>query len=80
MLSNCYLYKPGDDIVLMVQALKKLFRQKLSQMPQEKQAVSGKERINYIQWNVAVSSVKEKQSPKASEKIFQQQVIHSVFP
>lgn len=29
--SNCYLYnKPGDDIVLMAQALEKLFRQKLS--------------------------------------------------
>uniref|UniRef100_A0A452S0K6 Bromodomain testis-specific protein n=1 Tax=Ursus americanus TaxID=9643 RepID=A0A452S0K6_URSAM len=46
MFSNCYLYnKPGDDIVLMAQALEKLFRQKLSQMPQEEQIVGGKERI-----------------------------------
>uniref|UniRef100_A0A8C2XUP7 Bromodomain testis-specific protein n=1 Tax=Capra hircus TaxID=9925 RepID=A0A8C2XUP7_CAPHI len=46
MFSNCYLYnKPGDDIVLMAQALEKLFRQKLSQMPQEEQVVGGKERI-----------------------------------
>lgn len=32
------------------------------------------------QQNVAVSSVKEKQSPKASEKVFKQQVTPSVFP
>lgn len=32
------------------------------------------------QQNVAVSSVKEKQSPKASEKVFKQQVIPSLFP
>lgn len=32
------------------------------------------------QQNVAVSSVKEKQSPKALEKVFKQQVIPSVFP
>ncbi|XP_006919540.1 bromodomain testis-specific protein [Pteropus alecto] len=86
MFSNCYLYnKTGDDIVLMAQALEKLFRQKLSQMPQEEQVVGGKERIkkgraNSTQQNVAVSSVKEKQSPKASEKVFKQQVISSLFP
>nr|XP_014720713.1 bromodomain testis-specific protein isoform X1 [Equus asinus]XP_014720714.1 bromodomain testis-specific protein isoform X1 [Equus asinus]XP_014720715.1 bromodomain testis-specific protein isoform X1 [Equus asinus]XP_014720716.1 bromodomain testis-specific protein isoform X1 [Equus asinus]XP_014720717.1 bromodomain testis-specific protein isoform X1 [Equus asinus]XP_044605324.1 bromodomain testis-specific protein isoform X1 [Equus asinus]XP_044605325.1 bromodomain testis-specific protein is len=82
MFSNCYLYnKPGDDIVLMAQALEKLFRQKLSQMPQEEQVVGGKERIKKgTQQNVAVSSVKEKQSPKASEKVFKQQVTPSVFP
>ncbi|KAF5911125.1 hypothetical protein HPG69_001092 [Diceros bicornis minor] len=82
MFSNCYLYnKPGDDIVLMAQALEKLFRQKLSQMPQEEQVVGSKERIKKgTQQNVAVSSVKEKQSPKASEKIFKQQAIPSVFP
>ncbi|XP_015989773.1 bromodomain testis-specific protein [Rousettus aegyptiacus] len=82
MFSNCYLYnKPGDDIVLMAQALEKLFRQKLSQMPQEEQVVGGKERIKKgTQQNVAVSSVKEKQSPKASEKVFKQQVIPSLFP
>ncbi|XP_036762374.2 bromodomain testis-specific protein [Manis pentadactyla] len=82
MFSNCYLYnKPGDDIVLMAQALEKLYRQKLSQMPQEEQVIDGKERIKKgIQQNVAVSSVKEKQSPKALEKVFKQQVIPSVFP
>ncbi|CAK7303879.1 Bromodomain testis-specific protein [Vulpes lagopus] len=82
MFSNCYLYnKPGDDIVLMAQALEKLFRQKLSQMPQEEQIVGGKERVKKgIQHNVTVPSVKEKQSPKALEKVFKQQVIPSVFP
>lgn len=81
MFSNCYLYnKPGDDIVLMAQTLEKLFRQKLSQMPQEEQVVSGKERVKKgTQQNVAVF-VKEKQSPNALEKIFKQQVVPSVFP
>ncbi|XP_045874618.1 bromodomain testis-specific protein [Meles meles] len=82
MFSNCYLYnKPGDDIVLMAQALEKLFRQKLSQMPQEEQVVGGKERVKKgIQHNVTVPSVKEKQSPTALEHVFKPQVIPSVFP
>nr|KAF6443173.1 bromodomain testis associated [Molossus molossus] len=82
MFSNCYLYnKSGDDIVLMAQALEKLFKQKLLQMPQEEQVVGGKERIRKgTQQNVAVSSVKEKQSLKALEKVFKQQVSPSVFP
>ncbi|XP_061267218.1 bromodomain testis-specific protein [Bos javanicus] len=81
MFSNCYLYnKPGDDIVLMAQALEKLFRQKLSQMPQEEQVVGGKERIKKgTQQNMTVS-IKGKQSPKALGKLLTQQVIPSVFP
>uniref|UniRef100_A0A8C8ZY72 Bromodomain testis-specific protein n=1 Tax=Prolemur simus TaxID=1328070 RepID=A0A8C8ZY72_PROSS len=77
MFSNCYLYnKPGDDIVLMAQALEKLFMQKLSQMPQEEQVVGGKERIKKsTQQNEVVSSIKEKPSPKATEKVFKQQAI-----
>nr|XP_015210779.1 PREDICTED: bromodomain-containing protein 3-like isoform X1 [Lepisosteus oculatus]XP_015210781.1 PREDICTED: bromodomain-containing protein 3-like isoform X1 [Lepisosteus oculatus]XP_015210782.1 PREDICTED: bromodomain-containing protein 3-like isoform X1 [Lepisosteus oculatus] len=36
MFTNCYVYnRPGDDIVLMAQALEKLFLQKVAQMPQE---------------------------------------------
>ncbi|EHH50073.1 hypothetical protein EGM_00839, partial [Macaca fascicularis] len=82
MFSNCYLYnKPGDDIVLMAQALEKLFVQKLSQMPQEEQVVGGKERIKKgTQQNIAVFSAKEKSSPNATEKVFKQQAIPSVFP
>ncbi|XP_025241792.1 bromodomain testis-specific protein isoform X1 [Theropithecus gelada] len=81
MFSNCYLYnKPGDDIVLMAQALEKLFMQKLSQMPQEEQVVGGKERIKKgTQQNISVFSAKEKSSPNATEKVFKQQAIPSVF-
>ncbi|XP_012646350.2 bromodomain testis-specific protein isoform X2 [Microcebus murinus] len=81
MFSNCYLYnKPGDDIVLMAQALEKLFMQKLSQMPQEEQVVGGKERIKKskpggTQQNEVVSSIKEKPSPKTTEKVFKQQAV-----
>uniref|UniRef100_A0A8C6S7U6 Bromodomain containing 3 n=1 Tax=Neogobius melanostomus TaxID=47308 RepID=A0A8C6S7U6_9GOBI len=36
MFTNCYIYnKPGDDIVLMAEALEKLFLQLITQMPQE---------------------------------------------
>ncbi|XP_032722139.1 bromodomain-containing protein 3 isoform X1 [Lontra canadensis] len=36
MFTNCYIYnKPTDDIVLMAQALEKIFLQKVAQMPQE---------------------------------------------
>ncbi|XP_041861010.1 bromodomain-containing protein 4 isoform X2 [Melanotaenia boesemani] len=36
MFTNCYIYnKPGDDIVLMAEALEKIFLQKVSEMPQE---------------------------------------------
>ncbi|XP_006831121.1 PREDICTED: bromodomain testis-specific protein [Chrysochloris asiatica] len=82
MFSNCYLYnKPGDDIVLMAQALEKLFVQKLSQMPQEERVVGGKERTKKgTQQNIVVSSVKEKPFPKAPEKLFKQQMIPSAFP
>ncbi|XP_022084196.1 bromodomain-containing protein 4-like [Acanthaster planci] len=36
MFTNCYVYnKPGEDVVLMGQALEKLFLTKVAQMPQE---------------------------------------------
>ncbi|XP_029103803.1 bromodomain-containing protein 4-like isoform X3 [Scleropages formosus] len=36
MFTNCYIYnKPGDDIVLMAEALEKIFLQKISEMPQD---------------------------------------------
>uniref|UniRef100_A0AAY4EZY2 Uncharacterized protein n=1 Tax=Denticeps clupeoides TaxID=299321 RepID=A0AAY4EZY2_9TELE len=36
MFTNCYIYnKPTDDIVLMAQALEKIFLQKVAVMPQE---------------------------------------------
>ncbi|CRL04480.1 CLUMA_CG017560, isoform B [Clunio marinus] len=36
MFDNCYIYnKPGEDVVVMAQALEKLFKGKLAQMPKE---------------------------------------------
>ncbi|KAM6217097.1 LOW QUALITY PROTEIN: bromodomain testis-specific protein [Rhynchocyon petersi] len=82
MFSNCYLYnKPEDDIVIMAQALEKLFIQKLSQMPQEEQVVGCKERIKKGKQNCNSScSFLVKPLPKAAEKVFKQQVIPSVLP
>ncbi|XP_020831138.1 bromodomain testis-specific protein [Phascolarctos cinereus] len=79
MFTNCYLYnKPGDDIVLMAQALEKLFMQKMSQMPSEELVIGGKERKRKgTQPSSGVSAIKEKSSPKASEMVAKQQVIPS---
>ncbi|XP_043859038.1 bromodomain testis-specific protein [Dromiciops gliroides] len=79
MFSNCYLYnKPGDDIVLMAQALEKLFLQKLSQMPSEEQVIGGKERKRKgTQPSSGASTVKEKKSPNTSEMVAKQQAIPS---
>lgn len=36
VFDNCYVYnKPGEDVVLMAQALEKVFKNKLAQMPKE---------------------------------------------
>ncbi|KAM3623347.1 uncharacterized protein V6R79_009993 [Siganus canaliculatus] len=41
MFTNCYIYnKPGDDIVLMAEALEKQFLQKITQMPQEETEIA----------------------------------------
>ncbi|KAM3864552.1 bromodomain-containing protein 4-like [Diretmus argenteus] len=41
MFTNCYIYnKPGDDIVLMAEALEKLFLKKISEMPQEETEIA----------------------------------------
>ncbi|XP_075799174.1 bromodomain testis-specific protein [Microtus pennsylvanicus] len=78
MFSNCYLYnKSEDDIVLMAQALEKLFMQKLSQMPQEEQVVGGKERIKKdTQQKTPASSAKDQVPSKAA---FKRQEISSGF-
>ncbi|XP_074077791.1 LOW QUALITY PROTEIN: bromodomain testis-specific protein [Macrotis lagotis] len=79
MFNNCYLYnKPGDDIVLMAQALEKLFMQKMAQMPSEEQVIGGKERKRKgTQSSSGVSSSKEKPSSKASEMVAKEQAIPS---
>ncbi|XP_078131566.1 bromodomain-containing protein 3-like [Sander vitreus] len=38
MFTNCS--KPGDDIVLMAEALEKVFFQKITQMPQEEEEIA----------------------------------------
>ncbi|KAI1884304.1 hypothetical protein AGOR_G00225050 [Albula goreensis] len=41
MFTNCYIYnKAGDDIVLMAEALEKMFLQKISEMPQEETEIT----------------------------------------
>ncbi|XP_076353714.1 bromodomain-containing protein 3-like isoform X2 [Tachypleus tridentatus] len=41
MFTNCYVYnKPGEDVVLMAEALEKLFLTKLAEMPQEETEIS----------------------------------------
>uniref|UniRef100_H3CCY0 Bromodomain containing 4 n=1 Tax=Tetraodon nigroviridis TaxID=99883 RepID=H3CCY0_TETNG len=41
MFTNCYIYnKPGDDIVLMAEALEKVFLQKITEMPQEEKEIA----------------------------------------
>ncbi|XP_029949883.1 bromodomain-containing protein 4-like isoform X2 [Salarias fasciatus] len=41
MFTNCYIYnKPGDDIVLMAEALEKIFLQKITEMPQEETEIA----------------------------------------
>lgn len=41
MFTNCYLYnRPGDDIVLMAQALEKLFLEKVAEMPQDEREIT----------------------------------------
>ncbi|KAJ8345301.1 hypothetical protein SKAU_G00294940 [Synaphobranchus kaupii] len=41
MFTNCYIYnKPGDDIVLMAEALEKMFLQKISEMPQDETEIA----------------------------------------
>lgn len=40
MFTNCYVYnKPGEDVVLMAQALEKLFLTKVSQLPKEEHEI-----------------------------------------
>ncbi|XP_064649292.1 bromodomain-containing protein 3-like isoform X2 [Lineus longissimus] len=63
MFSNCYTYnKPGEDIVLMAQALEKLFLNKTAQMPHEEcelQPPQKKSAKHHIRQAQAVSSTSE---------------------
>ncbi|KAK1165164.1 bromodomain-containing protein 3-like isoform X1 [Acipenser oxyrinchus oxyrinchus] len=75
MFTNCYVYnRPGDDIVLMAQALEKLFLQKVAQMPQEE--VEFPSTINRVGGGKGrkPSAGKLKPPPPVSEVVVQQTV------
>ncbi|KTF80908.1 hypothetical protein cypCar_00012656 [Cyprinus carpio] len=75
MFTNCYMYnRPGDDIVLMAQALEKLFLEKVAKMPQDEfeiSALTTKAPVKGGRKSTAV--LKRPQSP-VSEVVFQQTV------
>ncbi|XP_021460095.2 bromodomain testis-specific protein isoform X4 [Oncorhynchus mykiss] len=83
LFTNCYVYnRPGDDIVLMAQALEKIFLQRVAEMPQEETEISA------ITTKTPVKGVVKlrPQSP-VSEVVFQQTVtvippeaLHTVPP
>ncbi|KAL7891139.1 hypothetical protein AOLI_G00006150 [Acnodon oligacanthus] len=77
MFTNCYVYnRPGDDIVLMAQALEKLFLEKVSEMPQEEcevTAVTNKAPLKGRKKSTTGLGKMRPQSP-VSEVVFQQTV------
>ena len=49
MFTNCYVYnKPGEDIVIMCQALEKLFLQKVAGMPTEVSSTAQKNHVSRL--------------------------------
>ncbi|XP_017571059.1 bromodomain testis-specific protein isoform X3 [Pygocentrus nattereri] len=77
MFTNCYVYnRPGDDIVLMAQALEKLFLEKVAEMPQEEcevTAVTIKAPLKGRRKSTTGLGKMRPQSP-VSEVVFQQTV------
>ncbi|KAB5584233.1 hypothetical protein PHYPO_G00105030 [Pangasianodon hypophthalmus] len=77
MFTNCYMYnRPGDDIVLMAQALEKLFLEKVAEMPQDECeiiAVTNKAPLKGRRMSAAGLGKMRPQSP-VSEVVFQQTV------
>ncbi|XP_043097359.1 bromodomain testis-specific protein isoform X2 [Puntigrus tetrazona] len=75
MFTNCYVYnRSGDDIVLMAQALEKLFLEKVAKIPQDEfeiSALTTKAPVKGGRKSTAV--LKRPQSP-VSEVVFQQTV------
>lgn len=75
LFTNCYVYnRPGDDIVMMAQALEKLFLEKVAKMPQDEfeiSALTTKAPVKGERKSTAV--LKRPQSP-VSEVVFQQTV------
>uniref|UniRef100_A0AAY5EMP7 Bromodomain testis-specific protein n=1 Tax=Electrophorus electricus TaxID=8005 RepID=A0AAY5EMP7_ELEEL len=77
MFTNCYVYnRPGDDVVLMAQALEKLFLEKVAEMPQDEceiTAVTNKAPLKGRRRSSAGLVKTRPQSP-VSEVVFQQTV------
>ncbi|XP_076846562.1 bromodomain testis-specific protein isoform X3 [Brachyhypopomus gauderio] len=78
MFTNCYVYnRPGDDVVLMAQALEKLFLEKVAEMPQEEceiAVVTNKAPLKGRRRSSAAGLVKMRPQSPVSEVVFQQTV------
>ncbi|XP_035379917.1 bromodomain testis-specific protein isoform X1 [Electrophorus electricus] len=78
MFTNCYVYnRPGDDVVLMAQALEKLFLEKVAEMPQDEceiTAVTNKAPLKGRRRSSAAGLVKTRPQSPVSEVVFQQTV------
>ncbi|XP_042614132.1 bromodomain testis-specific protein-like isoform X2 [Cyprinus carpio] len=75
MFTNCYVYnRPGDDIVLMAQALEKLFLEKVANMPQEEFEISALTSKAPVKGGRKPTAVLKRPRSPVSEVVFQQTV------
>uniref|UniRef100_A0A4W5LJ96 Bromodomain testis associated n=1 Tax=Hucho hucho TaxID=62062 RepID=A0A4W5LJ96_9TELE len=77
LFTNCYVYnRPGDDIVLMAQALEKIFLQRVAEMPQEETEISALTTKTPVKGGRKASAGMVKLRPQSpvSEVVFQQTV------
>ncbi|KAA0713064.1 Bromodomain testis-specific protein [Triplophysa tibetana] len=76
MFTNCYVYnRPGDDIVMMAQALEKLFLEKVAQMPQDEFEISTLTTKAPVKGGrKALAALKIRPQSPVSEVVFQQTV------
>ncbi|XP_051986213.1 bromodomain testis-specific protein isoform X2 [Xyrauchen texanus] len=75
MFTNCYVYnRPGDDIVLMAQALEKHFLEKVSQMPQDECEISALTSKAPVKGGRKPAGLNVRPPSPVSEVVFQQTV------
>ncbi|XP_031689421.1 bromodomain testis-specific protein isoform X4 [Oncorhynchus kisutch] len=77
LFTNCYVYnRPGDDIVLMAQALEKIFLQRVAEMPLEETEISAITTKTPVKGGRKSSAGMIKLRPQSpvSEVVFQQTV------
>uniref|UniRef100_A0A8C2JB13 Bromodomain, testis-specific n=1 Tax=Cyprinus carpio TaxID=7962 RepID=A0A8C2JB13_CYPCA len=75
MFTNCYMYnRPGDDIVLMAQALEKLFLEKVAKMPQDEFEISALTTKAPVKGGRKPTAVLKRPQSPVSEVVFQQTV------